>query len=166
MSFSIYATNISWINHAKDDPGDLCLHGHAVAHIADTVLEYDATISATALYLLKSLTEDHLIGQDNQMLPCCGFMLIANNPFSVTICGCPNGIDWSVRHKDRDVILELEDGTEERVPLEEYTEAVFGFADMVEAYYRECSPKILPDDRFTAEGYTAFWNEWHRRRGR
>ena len=29
----------------------------------------DATVSATALYLLKTLTEEHIIYEDNQMLP-------------------------------------------------------------------------------------------------
>lgn len=73
--FSISATDLKWINGSKDDPEDLCLHGHAIAVIGNRKLEYDATISATALYLLKSLTEDHIIHDDNQMLPCCGFSL-------------------------------------------------------------------------------------------
>lgn len=29
----------------------------------------DATVSATALYLLTTLTEEHIIYEDNQMLP-------------------------------------------------------------------------------------------------
>ncbi len=44
MSFSINASNFSWIDGQKDDPQDLCLHGHAVVHIADCVLEYDAAV--------------------------------------------------------------------------------------------------------------------------
>lgn len=28
--FKIEAENLGWINGAKDDPNDLCLHGHAV----------------------------------------------------------------------------------------------------------------------------------------
>ena len=166
MAFSITASNIAWINNAKDDPEDLCLHGHAVVHIGNAVLEYNATISATALYLLKSLTEDHIIYQDNQMLPCCGFMLYANDDLSsVSICGCPNGIDWSVKHDGNYVILELADGTADRISFDSYTAEVFRFADIVENYYHACTPKILPKDPFDRDGYTAFWNEWHRRRG-
>ena len=57
-----------------------------------------------------------------------------------------------------------EDGTAVTVPLEEYRQEVFRFADRVEGYYRQCAPKQLPEDAFTRDGYTAFWNEWHRRR--
>ena len=60
---------------SKDDADDLCLHGHAVAYIGNRKLEYECTVSATALYLLKSLTEDHIMCEDNQILPCCGFLI-------------------------------------------------------------------------------------------
>jgi hypothetical protein len=85
---------------------------------------------------------------------------------NVTILGCSNGIDWSIIHDGKTVVLELEDGTKETVGMEEYTTAVFKFADMVEDFYRSCSPKILPKDPFERNGYIAFWNEWHKRRGR
>lgn len=58
--------------------------------------------------LLKSLTEDHIIYQDNQMLPCCGFFYLPNEELNnVTICGCLNGIDWSIIHDGEKVVLEL-----------------------------------------------------------
>ena len=168
MSFSIYADNLSWIDGKEDDPEDLCLHGHATAIIGDKKLEYEATVSATALYLLKTLTEDHIIYQDNQMLPCCGFFMIPNKGLdNVTICGCPNGIDWSVLHNDDGTVsLELEDGTKETVSMAEYKETVHCFADMIEKFYLTCSPKAIPKDKFEKDGYTAFWNEWHKRRER
>jgi hypothetical protein len=165
--FLITATDLQWVNGGKDDPEDLCLHGHAIAVIGNRKLEYDATVSATALYLLKSLTEDHIIHEDNQILPCCGFFYLPNEKLdNVTILGCSNGIDWSIIHDGKTVVLELEDGTKETVGMEEYTTAVFKFADMVEDFYRSCSPKILPKDPFERNGYIAFWNEWHKRRGR
>ncbi len=101
------------------------------------------------------------------MLPCCGFFIIANDDLSnVSICGCPNGIDWSIKHDGNYVILELEDGTTETVSLDDYTAEVFRFADIVENYDHTCTPKMLPHDCFIRDGYTAFWNEWHRRRGK
>lgn len=163
--FKMEAENLGWINGAKDDPSDLCLHGHAVALIGDCRLAYDATVSATALYLLKSLTEDHIIYEDNQMLPCCGFFYIPNQSLdNVVISGCPNGIDWTVKHENNCIVLILEDGTEERVSGKEYRDEVFRFADKIEAFYQQCRPKILPEDDFERDGYLAFWNEWHRRR--
>ena len=44
MSFSIYADNLTWINDNKDDPEDLCLHGHAVVIIGNHKLENLSTI--------------------------------------------------------------------------------------------------------------------------
>jgi hypothetical protein len=107
--FLITATDLQWVNGGKDDPEDLCLHGHAIAVIGNRKLEYDATVSATALYLLKSLTEDHIIHEDNQILPCCGFFYLPNEKLdNVTILGCSNGIDWSIIHDGKTIVLELE----------------------------------------------------------
>lgn len=142
------------------------MHGHAIVCIGKCKFEYDATISATALYLLKTLTENHIIYTDNQMLPCCGFFMIPNETLdNVTISGCPNGIDWSVIHDGDSIILELEDGTREYVPIIDYRRVVFGFADKIEAFYKSCTPKKVPVDEFARNGYIAFWNEWYRRRG-
>lgn len=71
-------------------------------------------------------------------------------------------------HSKRDcslsrVILELEDGTKERVSIEDYREAVWSFADEIEEFYNACSPKVFWDD-YDRDGYLGFWTEWHRRR--
>ena len=167
MSFLIDATDLYWIDGSKDNPEDLCLHGHAVVHIANKVFEYDATVSSTALYLLKSLSEEHLIGQENQMLPCCGHFLIANEELdNVVILGCPNGIDWAIKHNNDTIDIELEDGTIDRIAFDKYKAEVFRFADKIEAFYNACTPKVIPNDTFLKNGYVAFWNEWHSRRNR
>lgn len=82
-TFHIEGWDFQWITGAADDPEDLCLHGSVRVHIGDTVLEDVGTVSATALYLLKSLTEDHKMNaEDVQMIPCCGHFLIANEDLS------------------------------------------------------------------------------------
>lgn len=166
-TFTIDACDFSWIMGPEDDPEDLCLHGHVTARIGDTVLEDDGTVSATALYLLKSLTQDKVMDPgDIQMIPCCGHFLMANDDLSeVTISGCDNGTDWSVLHRDGMVELVLPSGQVERVDPKAYREQVLAFADKIEDYYRSCQPKKLPKDDFDRRGYLAFWNEWHRRRG-
>lgn len=165
--FKIDAYNLHWIDgfDSKDDPEDLCLHGLAVAFIGRKKFTYYSTVSSTALYLLKSLTDDHIINKsDNQMLPCCGFSMfpdgMGNN---VRILGCPDGIDWTVKHIGDDIILITDDGTEERISLEEYKKEVFRFADIIEDFYNKCSPKNISDD-YDRKMYNLFWNEWHRRR--
>lgn len=164
-NFLIDAAELCWIDGSADNADDLCLHGHAVVSIGTERFEYDATVSATALYLLKTLTEEHIIYEDNQMLPCCGHWLVPDEDLeTVTIYGCPEGIDWTVKHSGSDVVLILESGTEVTVPWEEYRQEVYQFADKIEEYYRQCSPKNVSSGEFEYDGYLAFWNEWHRRR--
>ena len=164
--FSINATNLRWINGKKDDAEDLCLHGHAVANIGNEVYEYDATVSATALYLLKSISENHIIHNDIQILPCCGFSMWLKNDGTedVFICGCPNGVDWSIIHEKEIIKLITETGSETLIMPDEYKKEVFKFADLIEDFYENSTPKILPKDDLDREGYIAFWKEWHRRR--
>jgi len=162
--FEINVTNLAWLENVNEET-DLCLHGKAVAKIGDETFEYDATVSATALYLLKSLTEDHVIHHTNQMLPCCGFSIYANqNMDNVDICGCPNGVDWSVIHVGSDVKITTASGKETMVRLDEYRKSVYSFVDKIEEYYTKSTPKVLPKDKVDREGYIAFWNEWHRHR--
>lgn len=164
-TFKIDANDLCWINGEKDNAEDLCLHGNVVAVLGKKKIEYHATVSATALYLLKTLTENHIIHEDNQMLPCCGHFMIPDEELSnVTISGCDNGVDWSVIHEEGQIRIILEDGIEEIVAAEEYKTEVFNFADKIERFYQSCTPKKIGDE-FEKNGYTAFWNEWHRRRG-
>ena len=158
--FSLSVSAMTWLP-GSDETEDLCLHGHAAVMIGDELLEYDATVSATALYLLKSLKKDHKIYESNQMLPCCGFFMIANEDLSsVDICGCPNGIDWSVLHEGDTVVLVTAAGNTVRIPWEDYRATVFAFADKIEAFYKKSEPKAIPHDAFEEDGYQAFWNEW------
>ena len=159
--FSIKVSNLHWmegINQAED----LCLHGNAIAVIGDEVLQYDdETVSSTALYLLKSIRAKHKIYESNQMLPCCGFFMIANEALSkVDIIGCPNGVDWSVLHENDNVILITETGKRTAIPIDEYRKTVFDFADLIESFYNSAEDKIIPEDEFDRKGYVAFWNEW------
>ena len=163
--FKIKADKFEWIGGAADDPQDLCLHGHVTAQFGDTVLEDTGTVSATALYLLKTLTEDKLMAEyDIQMIPCCGHTLIANDELTeVAISGCDTGTDWSTIHDGDAVRFILPTEQEEVVTLREYQYEVLAFADSVKRFYDACTPKEIPTDPFDRNGYMAFWNEWKRR---
>ncbi|MBE6114722.1 MAG: hypothetical protein E7191_06535 [Erysipelotrichaceae bacterium] len=165
--FRIDVDDMKWINGSLDDPKDLCLHGHVIVQIGNTVMEGDGTVSATGLYLLKTLTQDKVeTWNDIQMIPCCGHTLLANEDLSeVTISGCDKGIDWSTIHVGDHVKIILSNGIEEIVSLDEYTTEVFRFADKIKSFYDSCTSKILPTNEFDRNGYIAFWNEWNRRRG-
>lgn len=101
--FSIKILDLYWINREKDNSEDLCLHGDVSVKIGEEVVaeKYSCTVSSTALYLLKSLKLDHIMGEENQILPCCGHFIIPNDTDdTVEISRCPNGIDWSILHVD------------------------------------------------------------------
>ena len=163
--FKIKADHFEWIGGAADDPKDLCLHGHITVQFGDTILEDHGTVSATALYLLKTLSENKIMAPyDIQMIPCCGHFLIANKELTnVMISGCDKGTDWSTIHEDNTVRLLLPSGQEEVVTLREYQYAVLDFAKSVKQFYDACTPKEIPEDEFDRNGYIAFWNEWQRR---
>lgn len=160
--FSIKVSNLHWMDGVEPIE-DLCLHGNVTVTIGNELLKYDpATVSSTALYLLKSIKEDHKIYESNQMLPCCGFFMIANETLSkVDICGCPNGVDWSVLHENNDVVLITEMGKRTVIPIDEYKKTVFAFADLIESFYKSSEDKTIPKDEFDRNGYIAFWNEWN-----
>jgi hypothetical protein len=165
--FRIEAYSLYWIkDDGADDPDDLCLHGHAVVKIGDEVFDYGATLSATGLYLLRTLTDNHIIHDDQAMLPCCGHSMYANEDLSsVDIGGCPNGVDWSVIHEDGKIKFVTEAGRETLISIDDYRNDVFAFADKIEDFYKKSSPKKLSEaDAMMRDGYTAFWNEWRRRR--
>ena len=165
--FKISVTNLHWIDGTLDNPDDFCLHGDPVAIIGEFKLEYkDATVSATALYLLKTITENHYPGKDNQMLPCCGFSMIPDTDLqNVTIIGCPNGVDWKIEHSNKNVIITLDNGHVEMIDIEDYKKEVFAFADLIEGFFNRCKPKRIDTlNQADKDGYIAFWNEWRRRR--
>lgn len=167
--FKICIEDLYWIDGSKDNPDDLCLHGKMYTVIGEQKLVHDGsvTVSASALYFLKTLTEDHIINKDNQMMPCCGHMIIPNEDGkTVTIAGCTQGVDWTVLHEGENVKIILEDGAKIIVPLEMYKNEVFKFADEIEAFYNASTPKKLSENEedWERKAYLLFWDEWHRRR--
>ena len=165
--FKIDVENLCWIDGTMDSSEDICLHGETTVKIGNEIFKYNATVSATALYLLKTITENHIIHTDSKMLPCCGFFIVPNEDLkNVHICGCDNGIDWSVIHEGNYVKIVTESKNEIIVNINEYTREVYKFADKIEAFYKKSTPKELPCDEFERDGYIAFWNEWNIRRNK
>ena len=146
---------------------DLCLHGEVRVRIGEDVLQDHVCLSASAINLLRTLTEDRGLDPHAQALAGTGHSMFALDKElqNVDISGAPCGIDWFVNHDGDDVILQLQHGPEITVPLADYCEWVLRFADEAENFYRTSKPKRLDDkDSFDRDGYTAMWNEWHRRR--
>ena len=167
-NFLIRTGLFHWIGDSGGDTADLCLHGLVSVDIGAEKLSYPCTVNAAALRMLKTLTEEHTPEDcGEQMLPCCGHSLFANEALDeVRISGCNHGIDWAVRHEGDHIRLITLSGRETLVGLPRYRRVVCRFADAVESFYQGSTPKaISPGNDIDRNGWTAFWNEWHRRRG-
>jgi hypothetical protein len=164
--------SLRWINGAADDPADLCAHGDVEFLIDDDKLlepaDRDLTVSAAALYLLRTLSVPHTretpVG--DHLFPCCGFSMydVEGEP-DVVVCGCPSGEDFEVLHEASGfgVVVRSSDGHEWAVGWPEWRSSVFSFADRVSDFYASCTPKQpAVDDR---AGFAKFAAEWERRRG-
>ncbi|MBM3981948.1 MAG: hypothetical protein FJ304_17075 [Planctomycetes bacterium] len=165
--------NLRWINDAQDDTADFCAHGDIEFRIdGDLLLDEtngrNLTVSAAALYLLRSLSVPHtrLAPVGDHLFPCCGFTLydVPEEP-DVVICGCPNGEDVEIHHQadGRGVIIKAGDGREWAVEWSEWRATVCAFADRVSDFYAACSPKCVRTE--DAAGFAKFVSEWERRRG-
>ncbi len=167
--FDIKVLRQHWIkDDGKDNPEDLCSHGEVYLRIGDKEISNKEsgswTISSTALYLMRTLNENYEPNKyASQLIPCCGhfFMADENDDDFVIIMGCPNGIDWSIKHIENGQVKHiLQNGEEGIIGKAEYRKIVIEFVNQVEKFYEQSNPKVIPEDEFDRKGYEAFWKEW------
>jgi hypothetical protein len=168
---TLKAHDLTWIKGTSDDPKDYCAHSHVEFRVNGTtfVKPEDGrwTVSATALYLLRTLSFDHTVknslAEGNFLFPCCAFSVWPiKDKFEVICMGCPNGVDIEVRHREGKVILSSPAGNE-TVTESEWTHTVLYFVSTVRSFYDMSSPKIKIEDEFDYKGWKAFWEEWEQR---
>jgi hypothetical protein len=164
---TINATNLHWLSIEVPEH-DLCAHGGLVIRRGKEVLVNDAeevwTLSAAALFLLRTLDQDHTSESRvaEHLFPCCGhFMIAEENTEDVVIIGCPHGRDWSVIHQGDRVVLNFDDESTVILPWSEWRDAVAEFSRPIEIFYEKSAPKIPGED--DVPGFTAFRAEWKRR---
>jgi|KBSSwiStaDraftv2_1062776.scaffolds.fasta_scaffold2003027_1 hypothetical protein len=161
-------TSLHWLNEALDDPADLCAHSGVEFVIDGDVLiqqnDGNWTVSAAALYLLRTLSQPHRRNlQEQKLFPCCGHGLFEIEGHDVLILGCPNGIDFDVVQTKGEVVVTTVDGREHWLAAPDWRQAVCAFSDAVRAFYVASSPK-RPADDVDKQGYAKFMSEWTRRR--
>jgi hypothetical protein len=167
--------NLRWIREAADDPKDLCAHGDIEFRIGNDVLldpasSKNLTVSAAALYLLRTLSVPHTKAMPvgDQLFPCDGFCMyeVPGEEDVLILGGPPSGEDFEVLHAANcaGVVVRAADGREWKIEWPEWRAAVFAFADRVSDFYVTCSPK-QPSD-VDAAGFNKFGAEWERRRGK
>lgn len=165
--FEIRILRQHWIkDDGTDAPEDLCSHGTVFVKIGNEIIcdNYEVTTSAAALHLMRTIKQDYSpMDFAGQLLPCCGhWMTFSKDGNTVEVHGCPNGIEWTVKHFENGYVhLTTEIGTRMVVSFEEYRNTIMKFADSVEKFYADSSPKILPEDENDREAYKLFWKEWN-----
>ncbi len=165
--------NIRWVTANDEHASDLCAHGEVEFCInGDVLIEppeaEDLTVSATALFLLRTLTESHTRENPlcDQLFPCCGHaMWDIEGESDVLIQGCNCGPDFEIVRQSNGsgVIVRAHDGREWAVGSQEWQVAVFGFADAVSRFYSR-SRRRRPSQE-ERPGFVKFVAEWERRRG-
>lgn len=163
-----------WLDH-RDDPSDPCAHGAVELSIGGVELvsktEGDWTVSAAALFLLRTVTSDHgprhSVAEDNFLIPCCGFNVwpTAESPFGYYIPGCCSGIDLTVSHSDGRVDISRDEKSAWTEPVQ-WAAAVLRFSDQVVELHRSSSRKEAPHDEDDREGWALFWQEWEAQRAK
>jgi hypothetical protein len=93
--------DLHWLKRSVDDPQDLCAHSPVEFVVDGDVLinpsDGDLTVSAAALYLLRTLSQPHTthhrVGE--HLFPCCGNMMLdVEGNDDVVIIECNKGIDF------------------------------------------------------------------------
>ena len=91
-------------------------------------------------------------------------MVIDERSGRVTNLGCPEGVNWWVRHDAGRVHLEFPDGRQVSVTATDWRLAVTAFSAQVWAYFAASPPKQAYDE-WDAQWFAAFMQEWAARGG-
>lgn len=150
-------------DNEKEQVYDCCIHGKIIFKFGDELLSDDTQwcVSASAYRFLHTLFENHFMGAEDFLIPCCGHTMIpSEDKKSVRIIGCSNGIDFDIIHEQENIIIKTTDHNEYTVPFVDYKNAVLSFAKQVVDFYQSNPPREFEDD-FDKDGYSAFVTEWY-----
>ncbi len=148
-------------DNEKEQAYDCCIHGTVIFRIEEKLLSDDTEwcISASAYRFLHTIFENHFMGAEDFLIPCCGHTMIpSEDKSSVSIIGCNNGIDFNIIHEDESITIVTADNDEYSIPFDEYKREVIAFAKQVMNFYKEKPPREFEDD-FDKDGYSAFVTE-------
>lgn len=152
---------------------DLCAHGNVYFELDNKVLmngSESVTVSATAVFLLRTLEKDHTIDKPlfDAMFQCCGHSMFpcdSEYGYYILSGACFNK-DFEVRHKS-DGIVQISDESGIKVSqlsLKEWRQAVYQFSSTVLDFYKASLPKDLSSrDDEEIECFNLFIKEWNQR---
>ena len=170
----IVASNLHWLGVTDEGVHDLCAHGGVRVSLDGELLVEDVSdyaVSTGALHLLRTLEADHTssrtgVGDEGeQLIPCCGhFMHVPPGSDRLWNLGCPEGVNWWVRHESEHVELDFPNGRRCTVTAQEWRRAVMAFSAQVWAFFA-ATPAKQPGDAWEAEWLPLFLKEWMTRGG-
>lgn len=167
----LHPFGLHWTGEGAEQLGDQCLHGGVMLKVNGQTLlraEDDVTLTAAALFLLRTLHRDHIRGSHRSgesdvtgtelLFPHCGFTVLAGDK-TCGIIGCDSGYDLGVRTESDRVTL----STRKRsvvVARRQWELAVRDFAARVRSFYGSEPPRARIEDPEEAAGWEQFWNEF------
>ncbi len=168
IDFELNILRQHWIkDDDKDDKQDLCSHGEIFIRIADEIISDKKSgswcLTASGLFLLRTLSKNHKIGDlENFLIPCCGHFIIPNEKEKcISILGCNKGLDWNIEHIDNNVKLSTEKGTTIKISFLQYKSIILKFIREIEEFYGNPNEKQVPNEKFDIEMFEEFWREWN-----
>ena len=171
IMITLAAHELCWINGSADDPEDQCAHGKVAFEMDGMSLikleDGEWTVSASALFLLRTLTADHTpehpVAEGSSLFPCCGCNVwLCGDQYPVMCMGCNEGIDTWIRHEGS--LVHISAGKSSHVTSsDDWSVAVKGFAKQIEEFYAQCSPKVKLVDEEDRKGWAACRDEWRER---
>lgn len=162
------ATNLHWLE--ESDPfEDCCLHGAVYLRIGDTLLsdgnDLSWTVSTAAFNLLKTLNENHELGDQRPLIPHCGHTMwvVESEPDSLYLGGCDIGIDWTIQHEPGKVLHKLGGDRNVETSPDVWRKAVCQFSDDVFEFFMTAWPKNITDED-DLKGFELFMSLWRQYR--
>ncbi len=167
VGVELKATDLHWLENS-DPYEDCCIHGKIFLRIGDRVVsdgKAEWTVSTAAFNLLRTVTRGHELGDEEELIPCCGFNMweVETARDGLYIPNCNSGIDWSVRHTHKGVEHVISDAMRLFTCKEEWARAVCLFADEVHLFFGTAWPKQIKDDE-DRRGFELFLKLWQERR--
>lgn len=167
-NFQITIVEQGWLEGCSPHE-DLCSHGKIRLTIGNQSItdgDESYSISQSALALLRTLGSDHASERPvAERLIFCGCS-------AILMLGCPIGINWSVSHRGREVLInnvirhystDKADDAEfselsVQVPEEEYRHQIVAFAREAKELFSGITKTFQID--FDREQYESFWAEF------
>ena len=172
--FKIIPHKLHWLG--KDETKDQCVHGGVQVEFDEKVFltpeAGDWNLSATGLYLLRTLERSHSekdsVTEKFYFIPCCAHAIYPYKKSRygfVMTGGCGNGFDIEVMHNSESGNVVVSGGEHETtLELKDWETVVTKFTNEIARFYLNSETKSSPADPEEKLVWGMYWKEWEMRR--